>query len=55
MWLLLCGSFQDVLSYAQTGYRLAYLLMVLWKANERYGMKNDTYLSLLMLMEGKKQ
>jgi hypothetical protein len=48
-------SFRDVLGYAQTGYRLACLLVVLWKANDCCGLENSAYLLLLVLMEGKKQ
>jgi hypothetical protein len=48
-------SFQKVLGYAQTGYRLACLLVVIWKANERCGIENSAYLPLLVLMEGNKR
>jgi hypothetical protein len=37
------------------GYRLVGLLMVLWKAEECYGMEDGAYLSLLVFMEEKKQ
>jgi hypothetical protein len=42
------------LGYAQTDCQLAWLLVVLWKAKERCGLKNDAYLPLLVLMEGNK-
>jgi hypothetical protein len=48
-------SFRDVLGYAQTGYRLACLLVVLWEAKERCGVKNGACLPLLVIMEGKEQ
>jgi len=46
-------SFRDVLGYAQTGYRLAYLLVVLWKANKRYDVKNGTYFASFGTYGGK--
>jgi hypothetical protein len=48
-------SFRDVLGYAQTGYRLTWLLVVFWKAKECCGLENGTYLPFLVLTEGKKQ
>jgi hypothetical protein len=45
--------FKMSLSYAQTNYRLARFLIVLWKANEFYGVKNIAHLPLFNVYEGK--
>jgi hypothetical protein len=46
-------SLWDALGYAQTGYRLACVLVVLWKVKERCGLENGAYLPSFCTYGGK--